>query len=114
MNDCIFCKIIKEEIPSYKIYEDEMTYAFLDIAGDCEGHTLVIPKAHVADSAAQITGANSGVVARCFEVIARIAAQEGLVEGFRVITNAGAAAGQTVPHLHFHILAGCEMAEKLI
>ncbi len=114
MSDCLFCKIAAGEIPSNKVYEDESVLAFRDINPQAPTHILVIPKSHVADSAAQITPENSAVVAHCFEVIAKIAAQEGLDAGFRVITNAGAAAGQTVPHLHFHILAGAEMAEKLI
>ena len=114
MSDCLFCKIAAGEIPSNKVYEDEEILAFRDINPQAPTHILVIPKAHAADSAAQITPENSAVVARCFEVIAKIAAQEGLDAGFRVITNSGAAAGQTVPHLHFHILAGADMAEKLI
>ena len=114
MSDCLFCKIAAGEIPSDKVYEDDTVLAFRDINPQAPTHILVIPKAHAADSAAQITAENSAVVARCFEVIAKIAAQEGLDAGFRVITNAGAAAGQTVPHLHFHILAGADMAEKLL
>ena len=114
MENCLFCKIIRGEIPSAKVYEDSLCYAFRDINPQAPVHILVIPKAHAADSAAQITAENSAAVAHCFEVIARIAAQEGLKDGFRVITNAGAAAGQTVPHLHFHILAGVEMADKML
>ena len=114
MSDCVFCKIAAGEIPPNKAYEDDTAPAFRDINPQPPTHILVIPKSHVADSAAQITPENSAAVAHCFEVIAKIAAQEGLDAGFRVITNAGAAAGQTVPHLHFHILAGAEMAEKLI
>ena len=114
MSDCLFCKIAAGEIPSNKVYEDESVLAFRDINPQAPTHILVIPKQHVADSAAQITEANSAAVAHCFEVIAKIAAQEGLSDGFRVITNSGHAAGQTVPHLHFHILAGVEMAEKLL
>ena len=114
MSDCLFCKIAAGEIPSKKVYEDESVLAFRDINPQAPTHILVIPKQHVADSAAQITEANSAAVAHCFEVIAKIAAQEGLSDGFRVITNSGHAAGQTVPHLHFHILAGAEMAEKLL
>ena len=114
MSDCLFCKIAAGEIPSNKVYEDESVLAFRDINPQAPVHILVIPKEHIADSAAQITPENSATVAHCFEVISKIAAQEGLTAGFRVISNAGAAAGQTVPHLHFHILAGCDMAEKLI
>ncbi len=114
MSDCLFCKIAAGEIPSARVYEDDAVLAFRDINPQAPTHILVIPKEHIADSAAQITPENSAAVARCFEAVARVAAQEGLSDGFRVITNSGAAAGQTVPHLHFHILAGCEMAEKLI
>ena len=114
MSDCLFCKIAAGEIPSNKVYEDETVLAFRDINPQAPTHILVIPKQHAADSAAQITGENSAVVAHCFEVIAKIAKSEALDAGFRVITNAGAAAGQTVPHLHFHLLAGADMAEKLI
>ena len=109
MQDCLFCMIAKGDIPSNKVYEDESVLAFRDINPQAPTHILVIPKEHIADSAE-----NSAAVAHIFEVIAKIAAQEGLDEGFRVITNSGKAAGQTVPHLHFHILAGTEMAEKLI
>ena len=109
MNDCLFCKIAAGEIPSNKVYEDEQVLAFRDINPQAPVHILVIPKEHAADSAAQITAENSAVVAHCFEVIAKIAAQEGLAEGFRVITNSGAVAGQTVPHLHFHVLSGRDM-----
>ena len=111
---CVFCKIASGEIPSNKLYEDDKVLAFYDLDPQAPTHFLVIPKEHIADSAAQITAENSAAVAHIFEVIAKIAAQEGLDEGFRVITNSGKAAGQTVPHLHFHILAGTEMAEKLI
>mgnify|MGYP002553126315 CR=1 FL=1 len=114
MNDCIFCKIAQGQIPSKIAYEDENVMAFYDQDPQAPVHVLVIPKEHIADSAAQITAENSAAVAHIFEVIAKIAAQEGLDKGFRVITNSGKAAGQTVPHLHFHILAGTEMAEKLI
>ena len=114
MSDCLFCKIIAGDIPSTKVYEDDLVFAFRDINPQAPVHILVIPKAHVADSAAQITAGNSAAVAHCFEVIARIAAQEGLKDGFRVITNAGAAAGQPVPHLHFHLLAGADMSDKLV
>ena len=111
--DCLFCKIIQGENPSNKVYEDESVFAFRDIAPQAPVHILVIPKTHVA-SAAQISGENSQLVARCFEAIAQIAKAEGLEKGFRVISNCGADAGQTVEHLHFHILAGKNMGEKLV
>ena len=114
MSDCLFCKIAAGEIPSARVYEDDAVLAFRDINPQAPTHILVIPKEHIADSAAQITPENSAAVARCFEAVARVAAQEGLSDGFRVITNSGAAAGQTVPHLHFHILAGADMSDKLV
>ena len=118
MQDCLFCMIAKGDIPSNKVYEDESVLAFRDINPQAPTHILVIPKEHIADSAAQITAENSAAVAHIFEVIAKIAAQEGLDEGFRVITNSGkinlGSFGDSNPHLHFHILAGTEMAEKLI
>jgi histidine triad (HIT) family protein len=113
MNDCIFCKIAAGEIPSDKVYEDERVYAFRDIAPQAPTHILVIPKEHI-ESAADITASSSALAADCFEAIAKIAKAEGLGGGFRVITNSGADAGQTVRHLHFHILAGVKMGEGLI
>ena len=113
MADCLFCKIIAGQIPSNKVYEDDAVYAFRDIAPQAPVHILVIPKTHVA-SAAQIDGENSVLAARCFEAIAKIAKAEGLDSGFRVISNCGADAGQTVEHLHFHILAGKNLGEKLV
>ena len=103
--DCIFCKIIAGDIPSTKVYEDETVYAFRDINPQAPTHILVIPKAHIA-SVAELTAENSGVVAHIFEVIAKIAKDEGLDGGYRVVSNCGADAGQTVFHLHFHILGG--------
>ena len=105
MSDCIFCKIIGGEIPSTKVYEDELCYAFRDIAPMAPTHILVVPKTHI-QSVAEITGENSAVVAHIFEVIAKIAKDEGLESGYRVVSNCGPDAGQTVPHLHFHILGG--------
>lgn len=113
MADCIFCKIIAGEIPSDKIYEDEKVIAFRDIHPQAPVHFLVVPKAHLR-SAAEITGENSGIVAYCFEVIAKLAVSEKLDDGFRVINNCGENAGQTVPHLHFHVLAGRTLGETLV
>lgn len=104
-DDCIFCKIIKGEIPSTKVYEDELCYAFRDIAPAAPVHILVVPKAHIA-SAADITKHNSAIVSHIYEVIARLAKEEGLEGGYRVVTNVGPDAGQTVMHLHFHLLGG--------
>lgn len=113
MADCIFCKIAAGEIPSTKVYEDETVFAFRDINPQAPVHILVIPKEHVA-SAGEITAENSQLVAKCFEAIAKIAKSEQLDTGFRVISNCGEDAGQTVHHLHFHILAGTKMGERLL
>lgn len=105
MNDCLFCKIIKGEIPSSKVYEDDMVFAFNDIAPEAPVHVLIVPKEHIA-SAAEINAENSAVVARIFEAAAKIAEEKGLSDGFRVVTNCGDSAGQTVKHLHYHLLGG--------
>ena len=112
MTDCLFCKIVAGEIPSTKVYEDEQVLAFRDIAPQAPTHILVIPKAHIASCAA-ITAENSAVVAHIFEVIAQIARQEGLEGGFRVVSNCGDHAGQTVHHLHFHILGGKQLSLEM-
>lgn len=103
--DCLFCKIVAGEIPSTKVYEDPQVLAFRDIAPMAPTHILVIPKAHIG-SVAELNPENSGLAAHIFEVIPQIAAQEGLTGGYRVVSNCGPDAGQTVPHLHFHILGG--------
>ena len=113
MNDCIFCKIVKGEIPSACVYEDEHVFAFRDISPQAPVHILVIPKEHIA-SAAEITAENSLPAAKCLEAIAKIAKDEGLDGGFRVITNSGAEGGQTVFHLHFHLLGGKPMGPGLV
>lgn len=113
MSDCIFCKIIAGEIPSDKVYEDEKVIAFRDIHPQAPVHILVVPKTHIK-SAAEINADNSTEIARCYEVIAKIAQQEKLDDGFRVINNCGENAGQTVPHIHFHILAGRPLGETLV
>ncbi len=105
MSNCLFCRIVAGEIPSTKVYEDDTVLAFRDIAPQAPTHILVIPKAHISGVSA-ITAENSAVVAHIFEVIPQIAAAEGLSEGFRVVSNCGDHAGQTVHHLHFHILGG--------
>ena len=108
MEDCLFCKIAAGKIPSTKVYEDDTVYVFKDIAPIAPIHYLLIPKQHIA-CAADITPENSGVVAHIYEVAAKIAAKEGISDGFRIITNCGENAGQTVHHLHFHMLAGVKM-----
>ena len=105
MENCLFCKIIGGIIPSTKVYEDETVYAFRDINPQAPTHVLVVPKGHIADCNG-ITAENSAVVAHIFEVIPAIAKAEGLEGGYRVVSNCGSDAGQTVFHLHFHILGG--------
>ena len=105
MSNCLFCKIIAGEIPSTKVYEDDSVLAFRDIAPQAPTHILVIPKTHIA-SVDGITAENAAIVAHIFTVIPAIAKAEGLEGGYRVVSNCGADAGQTVHHLHFHILGG--------
>lgn len=108
MNDCLFCKIIAGEIPSKKVYEDEKCFAFCDISPLAPTHFLVVPKEHIA-SAGELTKENANVVAHIYVVIAQLAQQLNLTGGYRVVTNCGPDAGQTVHHLHFHVLAGKEL-----
>ncbi|MBR4868800.1 MAG: histidine triad nucleotide-binding protein [Clostridia bacterium] len=103
--NCLFCKIAFGEIPSTKVYEDEQVLAFKDIEPQAPFHVLIIPKEHIA-SAGEITPENSGIVAHIFEVAAALAKEHNLTNGFRLVTNCGEQAGQTVGHLHFHMLAG--------
>ena len=110
--DCLFCKIIAGDIPSTKVYEDDLVYAFRDINPQAPTHILVIPKAHI-DSVNGITRDNSSVVAHIFEVLPEIAKAEGLENGYRVVSNCGQDAGQTVFHLHFHILGGKELSLEM-
>ena len=106
-NDCLFCTIAAGEIPSNKVYEDEMCLAFYDIDPQAPTHFLVIPKEHIP-SVAGIGKENSGVVAHIFEVIARLMKERG-EESYRVVSNVGEQAGQSVKHLHFHVLSGRDM-----
>ena len=104
MNDCLFCKIIAGDIPSNKVYEDELCYAFYDIAPQAPTHFLVVPKAHI-QSVSAVTEENAPVVGHIFAVIARLADELGFAgPGYRVVSNCGADAGQTVPHFHMHII----------
>lgn len=107
MDNCLFCKIIKGDIPSNKVYEDELCYAFYDIDPQAPTHFLVIPKEHIV-SAGAVTEENSAVVGHIFAVIAKLAKELGL-ESFRVVSNCGEQAGQSVFHLHFHVLSGRDM-----
>ena len=112
MSDCLFCKIAAGEIPSGKVYEDDRCLAFHDIDPQAPTHFLVIPKAHIP-SVAGVDADNAAVVGHIFTVIARIARDEGLENGYRVVSNVGADGGQTVEHLHFHILGGTRLAGKM-
>lgn len=105
MNDCIFCKIVAGDIPSNKVYEDEKCLAFYDLNPMAKVHVLIIPKEHIG-SAAEVTQTNCDVVSHIFTKIPVIAEKLGLNDGFRVVTNCGKHAGQSVGHLHFHILGG--------
>ena len=107
MNDCLFCKIAAGEIPSTCLYNDDDFYAFRDINPQMPVHFLVIPKQHI-QSVAAVDASNSAVVAHCFEVIAKIAKERGM-DSFRVVSNIGEQAGQSVFHLHFHVLSGRDM-----
>lgn len=107
MSDCLFCKIGAGEIPSNQVYEDEVCCAFYDIDPQAPTHFLVIPKTHIS-SVAEVDAENASVVAHIFTVIAKVAHELGL-ESYRVVSNIGQQAGQSVPHLHFHVLSGRDM-----
>ena len=111
--DCLFCSIIKGDIPSKKAYEDEICYAFHDIAPQAPVHVLVVPKKHI-ESADCINSENSHFVTAIFEAIPEIAKTVGLVNGYRVITNVGEDGCQSVKHLHFHILGGRKLSEHIV
>ncbi len=112
MENCLFCKIVRGDIPSTKVYEDEKVLAFRDIAPMAPTHILVIPKTHIG-SVAEVNAENAAVVAHIFTVIPRIAKEEGLENGYRVVSNCGSDAGQTVHHLHFHILGGKQLSTEM-
>ena len=113
MSDCIFCKIIDGGIASTRVYEDGDVFAFRDIHPKAPVHILIVPKKHIS-GVSDVTAENSAFVAKCFEAAAKIAESEKVTDGYRVITNCGAGAGQTVFHLHFHLLAGKKMGERLV
>ncbi len=112
MNDCLFCRIISGDIPSTKVYEDDQIFAFRDIAPMAPTHILVVPKTHIA-GVDEITPENSAIVAHIFEMIPIIAREEGLTGGYRVVSNIGEDGGQTVRHLHFHILGGKKLSNEM-
>ena len=107
MSDCLFCKIAEGLIPSDRVYEDQVCVAFRDIDPQAPTHFLVIPKVHI-DSCSQVTADNAALVGHMFTVIAKVAKQLGL-DSYRVVSNCGEQAGQSVPHLHFHVLGGRDM-----
>ena len=111
MSDCLFCKIIAGEIPSNKVYEDELCYAFYDIAPQAPTHFLVIPKLHLS-GVSEISEESANIVGHIFAVIAKVAKELGL-ESYRVVSNCGEDAGQTVFHLHFHVLGGKKLQESM-
>ena len=110
--NCIFCSIIKGDIPSKKVYEDEFCYAFNDINPQAPVHFLVVPKEHIA-SADEINAENAKLIAHIFSVIPEIAKKVGLTNGYRIITNIGDDGCQSVKHLHFHIVGGTKLSENM-
>jgi histidine triad (HIT) family protein len=112
LDGCVFCKIAAGEIPAEKVYDDGQILAFRDIAPQAPTHILVIPREHI-ESARMIDKSNSRIAARCLEAAAEIAESEGLEGGYRLISNVGADGGQTVFHLHFHLLGGRPLGERL-
>ena len=112
MDNCLFCKIIKGDIPSTKVYEDEKTYAFRDIAPMAPTHVLVVPKAHVSGMSA-VDELDDAALAACLRAVKKVAELEGLTGGFRTVSNCGGDACQSVPHLHFHVLGGKQLSEKM-
>lgn len=112
MSDCLFCKIVAGDIPSAKVYEDEFCYAFRDINPQAPTHVLVVSKAHVANLT-EAAALPDNALAAMLRAISKIAAQEKLEKGYRVVSNCGPDACQSVPHLHFHILGGRQMADEM-
>ena len=110
--DCVFCKIIAEEITAAKIYEDEYVIAINDINPQAPVHILIMPKAHIC-CADEITEENGLLVGKCFEAAAKIAAKQGITNGYRIINNCGEDACQTVRHIHFHLIAGKKLSENI-
>lgn len=110
--NCLFCKIINGEIPSKKAFENDSIFAFYDIAPQAPVHILVIPKVHI-ESVDGINAENSSIIAEIFENIPKIAKEAGIENGYRVISNCGDDACQSVHHLHFHILGGAKMSERM-
>ena len=112
-DNCLFCKIIAGEIPSSVVFENEKVFAFRDINPQAPVHIVIVPKSHI-DCADDITAENSCAVAACFEAIPVIAAKAGLANGYRVINNCREDGGQSVMHLHFHLLGGKKLSETIV
>lgn len=113
-NTCIFCRIVSGEIPSRKVYEDERVLAFHDVNPQAPVHVLIIPKTHVA-SCNEIGAENAAQLAAVLEAVSKVAELLGIAQdGYRVITNTGRHGCQSVPHLHFHVVGGCQLSEKMI
>ena len=110
--ECLFCKIVSGTIPSQKVYEDDLIYAFNDINPQAPVHILIVPKQHIG-CADEINEGNSSIVAHIFETIPVIAFQAGLKNGYRVITNCGDDGCQSVKHLHFHLIGGVKLSEQM-
>lgn len=111
--DCLFCKIVKGNIPSKKVYEDDSVYAFYDIAPMAPVHVLIVPKIHIS-SVNEVTSKNSAVISHIYEVAAQLAKELGISDdGYRIVTNCGKNAGQTVFHLHFHLLGGTALKVEM-
>lgn len=114
MDNCIFCKIINKEIPSKIVYEDDKVIAFHDVNPAAPIHILVIPKKHI-ETLLDVSEEDSNLIAYIFQIINKIAKQEGFAEkGFRVISNCGEDSGQEVKHIHFHVLAGKKLGDKIV
>lgn len=103
--DCIFCKIANGEIPTTKIYEDDYVLAFNDLEPQAPNHVLIIPKQHIS-SADEINETNSMLIAKCFEAVAKLSKELNLDGGYRVVNNCGDLGGQSVKHIHFHLMGG--------
>ena len=106
MTDCVFCKIAQGAIPAQRVDETDHVLAFRDLHPHAPSHVLLIPKAHAAGSAAELGVAHAALLGELFGLAARVAEREGLVRGWRLVTNVGEDGGQTVAHLHFHLLGG--------
>lgn len=107
--ECLFCRIAAGEIPSDRVHEDDDVVAFRDVAPRAPTHVLVIPRRHVSDAQA-LTDNDAGLLASCFAALRQVADAEGLSRGYRIVANIGPDSGQTVPHLHFHLLGGRQMS----